>query len=113
MCDREADQASKDRVDHEGPLHLKVGVSTQSTNEERKRMTHEGDDELFARVASEAEGAGGTAATHRQDVGAVFFGPGAAVGKVPDGLLDDGEKGVGVGLVDADGDRVGSHPVAK
>ena len=71
----------------------------------------QGDNESLAGiVALEAKGAGSTTATHGKNVLIIHFGPGAAISIVEAGLLDDFEEGIGVGLVDADGDVV-THSV--
>ena len=70
----------------------------------------QGDDEPLAIAGFEAKGPGSTAATHGENVFVVHFGPGAAVGIVPASLLDEFEEGIGVGLIDADGNVV-THSV--
>ena len=72
----------------------------------------ESDDEVLASVCDEAKGAAGAAATHGEDLGAVDLGPSAAVGVLPDRLLNNLEERVRVGLVDFDGDGVG-HPASE
>ena len=63
-------------------------------------------DEVLAGVGREAKGAARSATTHGEHTGSIDIGPRSAVGVVPDGLLDDAEEGVRVGLVDLYGDRV-------
>jgi hypothetical protein len=92
-----------------------VGVDVRSSVAGRKTGGHvdpalvvvhaEGDDEDLA-AGLEAEDAGGAAAAHGEVLLAVDDGPGAAISVVPDGLFDDLEIGVGVGLVDAGSDGV-------
>jgi len=64
------------------------------------------DDEVLAGVGNETKSAGCSTATHGEHLLAVHFGPSSSIGIVPDGLLNDLEEGVGVGLVDADGNFV-------
>jgi len=64
------------------------------------------DDEVLAGVGDEADGAGGAAATHGEGALFVGMGPGSTVGVVPNGLFDDVEIGVAVGLIDTEGDIV-------
>lgn len=66
----------------------------------------QGDNELFAIAGLEAKGTGRAAATHSEHLGTVRLGPGSTVGKLPNGLLNNVEKGVGVGLVDTGLDSV-------
>lgn len=47
-----------------------------------------------------------TTVSHSEDLLTVVLAPGTAVGIVPGSFLDDVEEGVGVGLVDRDGDGV-------
>ena len=70
----------------------------------------QGDNEELVGVGQEAKGTGSTTATHGENVFVVDFRPGAAIGIVPAGLLDDPEAGIGVGLVDAGGNCV-THSV--
>ena len=66
----------------------------------------QGDDEVLVGVWLEAKGARSATATHVEDAFIVHFGPAAPVGIVPAGLFDNSEEGIGVGLVDADGNLV-------
>lgn len=69
-------------------------------------MDTQSDDDVLAAVAEEAKGTGGTARGHGEDVGAVDFGPSAAINIMPDGLLNNVEECVGIGLEDSCGDGV-------
>lgn len=69
-------------------------------------MDTQGGNEVLAGVAHEAKRTAGTASAHGKDVGTVGLGPGAAISVLPDGLLNDAEERVGVGLVDLNGDGV-------
>ena len=64
------------------------------------------DDEVFASVGHEAKGTAGSAATHGEHMGPIYFTPRSTVGILPNRLLDDVEEGVLVGLVDLGSDGV-------
>jgi hypothetical protein len=63
----------------------------------------EGEDLVTGLESKQARGA---RAIHGKDVGVIHLRPGTAIGKVPDALFDDLEKGVGVGAEDFQLDRV-------
>ena len=70
----------------------------------------QGDDKVLVGVGLEAKSARSTTATHLENEFIVDSRPSAAVGIVKDGLLDNPEVGIGVGLKDADRNLV-THSV--
>ena len=67
----------------------------------------DGDCDVLVFVRLETNNAGRAATTHGDGAGGVVLSPGATVGEVPDGLLDDVEKPASrVGLEDTESDVV-------